>query len=107
MARWGSRLTRRSISPTLPDWSADVRLLLLSRPVFDPATLGRARFHNDNDGVVRGFLTARWLLRLRSGNLSTTALFDLLFAKSYTLEVIKPSLNETVAWLSVWDKDAA
>jgi hypothetical protein len=95
------------LADVLPDWSADDRLLLLSRPVFDPATLGRARFHNDNDGVVRGFLTARWLLRLRNGNLSTRALFDLLFAKSYGLEVIKPSLNETAAWLSIWDKDTA
>src|SRR6185295_15656621 len=85
----------------------DDRSLLLSRPIFDPATLGRARFHNDNDGVVRGFLTARWLLRLRKANLSTARLFDLLFAKSYGLEVIRPSLNETAAWLSLWDNDVA
>jgi len=43
------------LADVLPDWSAEDRLLLLSRPVFDPATLGRARFHNDNEGVVRGF----------------------------------------------------
>ena len=24
-----------------------------SRPVFDPATFGRARLHNDNEGVAR------------------------------------------------------
>ncbi len=95
------------LADVLPDWSPENRLLLLSRPVFDPATLGRARFHNDNDGVVRGFLTARWSLRLRSANLSTTALFDLLFARSYGLKVIRPSLTETVAWLSLWDKDVA
>ena len=95
------------LADVLPDWSAESRLLLFSRPVFDPATLGRARFHNDNYGVVRGFLTARWLLRLRDVNLSTTALFDLLFANSYGLEVIRPSLNETAAWLSLWDKDVA
>lgn len=95
------------LADVLPDWSAEDRLLLLSRPVFDPATLGRVRFHNDNEGVVRGFLTARWLLRLRRANLSTTALFDLLFAKSYGLEVIRPSLNETAAWLSLWDRDVA
>ena len=56
---------------------------------------------------MRGFLTACWLLRLRSAKLSTTALFHLLFAKSYGLEVIRPSLNETAAWLSIWDKDVA
>ena len=95
------------LADVLPDWSADDRTLLLSRPIFDPATLGRARFHNDNEGVVRGYLTARWLRRLRNANLSTGALFNLLFARSYGLDVIKPSLNETVAWLSLWDKDVA
>jgi hypothetical protein len=91
----------------LPDWSADDRGRLLSRPIFDPATIGRARFHNDNDGVVRGYLAAQWLRRLSSANLRRAALFELLFAKSYGLEVIKPSLNETAAWLAIWDKDVA
>jgi hypothetical protein len=95
------------LGDVLPDWSPENRLLLMSRPVFDPSTFGRARFHNDNAGVVRSFLTAKWLLRLRSANLSTRPLFDLLFAKSYGLEVIRPSLTETVAWLSLWDADVA
>ncbi len=95
------------LADVLPDCSAEKRLILLSRPIFDPATLGRVRFHNDNDGVVRGFLTARWLQRLRGTNLSTKALFDVLFARSYGLEVIRPSLAETAAWLSLWDKDVA
>ncbi len=42
----------------------------LTRPVFDPATFGRARLHNDNEGVVRGYLAARWFDRLRKANLS-------------------------------------
>lgn len=95
------------LAEVLPDWSAAERSALLSRPIFDPATLGRARFHNDNNGVVRGFLTARWLLELRQANLSTTSLFDLLFADSYGIPVIKPSLHETAAWLSLWDKEVA
>jgi hypothetical protein len=95
------------VAEVLPDWSPETRLLLLSRPVFDPATLGRVRFHNDSEGVVRGFLTAQWLLRLRGANLPTRTLFDLLFARSYDLEVVRPSLTETVAWLSLWDKDVA
>jgi hypothetical protein len=95
------------LAPILPDWSEEHRLLLLSRPVFDPATLGRARFHNDNDGVVRAFLTARWLLRLRNANLPTKTLLDLLFTRSYGLDVIRPSLRETAAWLSLWDTDVA
>jgi hypothetical protein len=95
------------LSDVLKDWSTGDRAILLSRPIFDPATLGRARFHNDNQGVIRGYLTARWLMRLRGENLSTSAIFDLLFARSYGVEVVKPSLNETVAWLAVWDRNVA
>jgi hypothetical protein len=53
------------LTDILPDWPGEDRTLLLTRPIFDPATLGRVRFHNDNDGTVRSFLTARWLIRLR------------------------------------------
>ncbi len=93
------------LADILPDWSGDDRIHLLTRPIFDPATLGRVRFHNDNDSNVRSFLAARWLVRLRGANLSTANLFRLLFANSYGLEVIRPSLNETAAWLCLWDKD--
>ncbi len=95
------------LADILPDWSADDRIRLLTRPIFDPATFGRVRFHNDNDGIVRSFLTARWLVRLREANLPTGELFRLLFANSYGLELIRPSLNETAAWLCLWDKDVA
>jgi hypothetical protein len=99
--------TPLELEDVLPDWSADERGLLLTRPIFDPATLGRARFHNDNEGVVRSYLTARWLLRLRGGNLLTGAVFDLLFASSYGVDVIRPSLAQTAAWLALWDQDVA
>jgi hypothetical protein len=92
------------IADVLPDWSPQDRSLLLLRAVFDPATLGRARFHNDNQGVVRAYLAARWLHRLRQSNLSQQGLFDLLFAETYGIEVIKPSMQETAAWLSLWDE---
>jgi hypothetical protein len=38
-----------NLAQVLPDWSSDDQLRLLSRPVFDPATFGRARLHNDNE----------------------------------------------------------
>ena len=95
------------IADVLPDWSPHDRDALLARAVFDPATLGRARVHNDNQGVVRGYLAARWLNRLRKRNLSQTGLFDLLFAESYGIEVIKPSMQETAAWLSLWNENVA
>jgi hypothetical protein len=95
------------IADVLPDWSPQDRSLLLLRAVFDPASLGRARFHNDNQGVVCAYLAARWLQRLRQSNLSQQGLFDLLFAETYGVEVIKPSVQETAAWLSLWDENVA
>jgi hypothetical protein len=91
----------------LPDWGGDNRLRLLNRPVFDPATFGRVRLHNDNEGVVRAYLAARWLHRLRKTNLSRQGLFSLLFADTYGLQLVKPSVAETSAWLSLWDIDVA
>jgi len=95
------------LADVLPDWSADDRRRLLTRPVFDPATFGRARLHNDNEGVVRGYLTARWLSRLRAANLPQQTLMDLLFATAYGIEVIKPSMRETAAWLAIKNESIA
>ena len=95
------------ISDVLPDWSPQDCVKLLARAVFDPATLGRAQLHNDNQGVVRGYLAARWLNRLRKTNLSQTGLFDLLFARIYDIDVVKPSMKETAAWLALWDENVA
>jgi hypothetical protein len=95
------------LAQVLPDWSPNDLTRLLTRPVFDPATFGRARLHNDNEGVVQGYLTARWLHRLRQTNLSRGDLFDLLFATTYGVELIKPSMQETAAWLAIWDEGVA
>lgn len=94
-----------NVDEVLPDWSAQDRSHLLSRPIFDPATFGRVRLHNDNEGTVRGYLTARWLRRLRENNLSRGELFGLIFATSYGIDLIKPSVQETAAWLALWDED--
>ena len=95
------------LTQVLPDWPEQDRLRLLARPVFDPATYGRARLHNDNEGVVRGYLTASWLHRLRGNNLSRAELFDLIFATSYGIALIRPSLQEAAAWLAIRDEDVA
>jgi hypothetical protein len=100
-------LSSLDVADVLPEWSPQDRSFLLTRAVFDPATLGRARLHNDNQAVVRGYLTARWLHRLRKSNLSQQGLFDLLFAETYGVEVIKPTMQETAAWLSLWDENVA
>lgn len=95
------------LDEVLPDWASEDRLQLLTRPAFDPATFGRARLHNDNEGVVRAYLTARWLQRLRQANLPQRRLNDLLFSRTYEIELIKPSMLETAAWLSLWDESVA
>lgn len=95
------------IEDVLPDWSNEDRLQLLTRPAFDAATFGRARLHNDNEGVVRAYLTAHWLRRLRQSNLSQRRLHDLLFSRTYEIELVKPSMRETAAWLSLWDESVA
>jgi hypothetical protein len=95
------------LADVLPDWSPQDRERLLTRAVFDPATLGRARIHNDNQGVVSSYLAARWLHRLRQANLSQQGLFDLLFGDEHQVPVIKPSMQTTAAWLSLWDDAVA
>lgn len=95
------------LADVLPDRGGTDRARLLNRPVFDPATFGRVRLHNDNEGVVRAYLAARWLHRLRQANLSRTGLFNLLFADAYGVRLVKPSLQEAAAWLSIWDPDVA
>jgi hypothetical protein len=95
------------IAEILPDWSPQDRERLLTRAIFDPATLGRARIHNDNQGVVRSFLAARWLLRLRGSNLSQQGLFDLLFGDEYGVPVVRPSMQMVTAWLSLREEAVA
>lgn len=99
--------TALKIDDVLSDWSNEDRLQLLTRPAFDPATFGRARLHNDNEGVVRAYLTARWLHRLRQANLPQRRLHDLLFSRIYEIDLVKPSMLETAAWLSLWDETVA
>ena len=88
------------LADILPDWTPLHLPHLLARPVFDPATFCRVRLHNDNEGVVRGYLAAHWLKHLLESNLSLTAIFDLLFASTYGVSLTRPSMRETAAWLA-------
>ncbi|MBB2984621.1 hypothetical protein [Paraburkholderia tropica] len=106
-AQFETEGTVARIDDVLPDWSGEDRMKLLTRPAFDPATFGRARLHNDNEGVVRAYLTARWLQRLRHANLPQRRLHDLLFSRTYGVELVKPSMLETAAWLALWDESVA
>jgi hypothetical protein len=91
----------------LPDWPAEHLPMLLSRPVFDPASLGQLHLHNDNEGVVRGFLAARWLRARLQANAPRSRVFALLFGDADGTPIVLPSTKETAAWLSAWNDDVA
>lgn len=84
----------------LPDWNDRNRLLLLGRPLFDPATLGRARLHNDNEGTLRCYLSARWLEKRLAANCPLQVVHDLLFADLYGYRLVRPDMLEISAWLA-------
>ncbi|RBB35784.1 hypothetical protein DPV79_27625 [Burkholderia reimsis] len=105
--RLRSEGTAAKIDDVLPDWPREDQIRLLTRPAFDPATFGRARLHNDNEGAVRSYLTARWLQRLRRANLPQRRLHDLLFSRTYEIELVRPSMSEVAAWLALWDESVA
>ena len=84
----------------LSDWTEAQRQALLRRALFDPATYGRVRFHHRS---IQEYLAARCLKALRDQGMSTKALFRLLFAERYGVEVVFPSMRAIAAWLSLWD----
>jgi len=88
-------------SSILKDWTEEQRQALLRRALFDPATYGRVRFHHRS---VQEYLAARRLKILRDKGMSTKALFRLLFAERYGVEVVLPSMRAIAAWLSLWDE---
>lgn len=89
-----------AIEKLLPDWPDSERLILLGRPVFDPATLGRARLHNDNEATLRCYLAARWLSQLLDNACPPQAINDLLFADIYGYNLVRPDMLDTTAWLA-------
>ena len=86
----------------LPGWTEAQRQSLLRRSIFDPATYGRIRFHHRS---VQEYLAACRLRRLRDKGMSRTALFTLLFAEVYRVDVVRPSMRAIAAWLAIWDSD--
>ena len=84
----------------LRDWTEAERQVLLRRALFDPATYGRVRSHHRS---VQEYLAAQELLALRRANMATKALFRLLFAELYGVELVRPSMRAIAAWLALWD----
>ena len=98
---------RWTLGDILPDWSEPDVGRLLRRAAFDPATFGRCRLHNDNDGEVSSYLAARWLGRLLAANCPPAAVRDLLFANVHGELLVRPSARSTAAWLARRDADVS
>ena len=96
-----------SLVEVLPDLTQSQQLELLNSAVFVPAESGLVRIHNDNEGVVRSYLAARWLQKLSNRNCSWSLLSELLFATTYGIKTIKPSMQQTAAWLAIWNAHVA
>ena len=86
----------------LPGWTEGRRQSLLRRALFDPATYGRIRFHHRS---VQEYFAACKLRGLRDKGMSRAALFRLLFAEVYGVDVVRPSMRAIAAWLALWDSD--
>ncbi|MBI3268749.1 MAG: hypothetical protein HYZ53_06985 [Planctomycetes bacterium] len=77
-------------------WS-DVEIReLLTLPIFDEATYGRARFHHRS---VQEFLSAKWLATLLDHGLPIAKLIDLLFRRVGGTNRVPKYLQATAAWL--------
>jgi len=87
------------ISRVLPDWTSGEIDSLLRRPVFDPVTFGRVKFHHRS---VQEFLAAKRLRDLYEAGMPVRAIKRLLFAEKYGEHVVLPSMRPIAAWLSLW-----
>jgi hypothetical protein len=72
---------------------------LLRRGIFDEAPYGRIKFHHRS---IKEYLGASWMRRLNRAGTSIDKINDILFSKIYNSEILRPSLREVSAWLSLW-----
>ena len=86
----------------LPGWTEAGRQSLLRRALFDPATYGRIRLHHR---TILEYLAACRLRRLWDKGMATKALFRLLFAEVYGVDIVRPSMRAISGWLALWDFD--
>ncbi|WP_050028199.1 hypothetical protein [Verrucomicrobium sp. BvORR034] len=85
-------------SAILTDWTEEERQTLLRRPLFDPATYGRIRFHHRS---IQEYLAAQRLANLRDRGMPTNAIFRLLFSNRYGFELVVPSMRAIASWHSL------
>jgi hypothetical protein len=86
----------------LKDWENNEITELLRRGIFDEAPYGRIKFHHRS---IKEYLAASWLKRLNSTGTSNDKINEILFSKIYNRQILRPSLREISAWLSLWIPD--
>jgi hypothetical protein len=96
-----SKADALDVAELLPDWGAADRARLIGRAAFSPSRLGFVRLDNDNQGAVRSFLAARWLSGLLAAHCPRAKVHELLFADTHGVELVIPSMADTVAWLAI------
>jgi hypothetical protein len=84
------------------DWSVAKQNALLRRGIFAPSTYGRIRFHHRS---TQEYLTARWLESLLHSGCPRHEMFEMLFAVTYGVKTVRPSLRATAAWLAIDNED--
>ncbi|PXA04621.1 hypothetical protein DDZ13_05460 [Coraliomargarita sinensis] len=99
------RRGRRTLSPQdcLPqDWQPSMRKALIDRPLFDSAIYGTFRFHHRR---LAEYLAACWLRRRMENQCPASVLFELLFSRNGSQEILKPSMKSVATWLSCLSSD--
>jgi len=94
-------LSQGAVDPmtVLDDWDQTSIGALLRTGLFAPSTYGRLKFHHR---ATQEYLAACWLRQLLSHNCPLRDVHQLLFAESYGVSTVVPSLLPTTAWLSQW-----
>lgn len=85
----------------LSDWDGAKIRALLRRPIFDPATYGRIRFHHRS---IQEYLAAQAIIEMEERGLTKRAIRQLLFADTYGELIVIPSMRPIAAWMSITDR---
>lgn len=81
----------------LPEWTPQQRAALLRRGVFAIATYGLVRFHHRS---VQEYLCGAWFRRILREPGTEPAVRGVIFAETYDVHTVPPSLRPAAAWLS-------
>ncbi|MBN4055979.1 hypothetical protein JYT95_01465 [bacterium AH-315-J23] len=85
----------------LSDWSNAKQAHLLNRAIFDPASLGRVRFHHRS---VQEYLTALWLMDLIAAGCPRRKVWDIISSNIYGEYVLRPTFRPVCSWLGQLDE---